>query len=63
MISGTYIWPRKFFDVCTTLTLGKQPCARACLIIEKVADIVAWLATIAAAVATRKTGQYILPVA
>lgn len=45
--------------MCTTFTLGKQPCARACLIIEKVAVIVAWLATIAAAVATTNTGQYI----
>jgi hypothetical protein len=41
LISGTYIWPRNFLDVCTTLTLGKQPSARACLIIENVADIVA----------------------
>lgn len=47
-------------DVCTTLTLGKQPSARACLIIEKVADIVAWLATTAAAVAISNTGQYML---
>jgi hypothetical protein len=60
LISGTYIWPRNFLDVCTTLTLGKQPSARACLIIEKVADIVAWLATTAAAVAISNTGQYML---
>ena len=60
LISGTYIWPRNFFDVYTTLTLGKDPRARACLIIEKVAVIVAWLATTAANVATINTGQYIL---
>jgi len=60
LISRTYIWPRNVLDVCTTLTLGKQPSARACLIIEKVADIVAWLATTAAAVAISNTGQYML---
>ena len=36
-----YICPRNFFDVLTTLTRGKHPSAFACLIIEKVADIVA----------------------
>jgi hypothetical protein len=43
------------------LTLGKQPSATACLINEKVAHMVAWLAMIAAAVATTYTGQYKLP--
>jgi hypothetical protein len=39
------------------LTLGKQPRASACLIIEYVIDIVAWLATTAAAVATMNDGH------
>lgn len=60
LISGIYIWLRNVLEVWTTLTLGKQPSARACLINEKVADMVAWLATIAAVVATKNTGQYIL---
>ena len=51
------MWFRNLFDVCTILTLGKQSSARACLINEKVAHMVAWLATTAAAVATRSTGQ------
>ena len=51
------MWFRNLFDVCIILTLGKQPSARACLINEKVAHMVAWLATTAAAVATRSTGQ------
>lgn len=59
LISGIYIWPRNFFEVCTTLTRGKQPSASACFTIEYVADIVAWLATTAAAVAITNAGQYI----
>jgi len=57
LISGLYIWPRYFLDVWMILTLGKQPRASACLIIEYVIDIVAWLATTAAAVATMNDGQ------
>lgn len=60
LISGMYMWLWFLFDVCTTFTLGKQPSAAACLINENVADIVAWLATIAAAVATTNTGQYMV---
>ena len=60
LISGIYIWLGYFFDVCITLTLGKHPSATACLINEKVAHMVAWLATIAAKVATTYTGKYIL---
>ena len=57
LMSGINMWLRNPFDVCTILTLGKQPSARACLINEKVAQMVAWLAASEAAVATRATGQ------
>jgi hypothetical protein len=60
LISGLYIWPRYFLEVWMIFTLGKHPTASACLIIEYVADIVAWLETIAAAVATTNAGQSIL---
>lgn len=60
LISGMYIWLRIFSDVCITLTLGKQYTAAACLITEKVAVMVAWLATTAAPVAIMSTGQYML---
>ena len=56
-MSGIYMWLRNLFDVCKILTLGKQPSARACLINEKVAQMVAWLAKSEAAVETRSTGQ------
>jgi hypothetical protein len=60
LISGLYICPRYFLEVWMIFTLGKHPTASACLIIEYVADIVAWLETIAAAVATTNAGQSIL---
>lgn len=44
------------------LTPGKQPRASACLTKEKVADIMAWLATTSAPAATWNMGQYIHPV-
>lgn len=39
------------------MILGKQPRAIACFMQEKVADIIAWLAIIAASVAITNTGQ------
>lgn len=45
-------------EVWTILTLGKQPRAWHCFTMEKVAEMIAWLATIAARVAITKTGQY-----
>lgn len=59
LTSGIYIWWR-CLEVYITLTLGKQPSERACLISEKVAVMVDWLATIAAAIAMTYTGQYIV---
>ena len=40
-----------------TFTVGKQPSARDCSMMEKVADIIAWLAIMAARVATTNIGQ------
>lgn len=41
------------------VTRGKQPSAIDCLMMEKLADINAWLATIAAKVLTTNIGQKI----
>jgi hypothetical protein len=41
------------------LTLGKQPKAEHCLIIEKVPVMMAWLPTTAASIAIAKTGHLI----
>jgi len=45
-------------EVCTTLTLGKQPRLSAWDMMEKAPEIIAWLAMMAAATATTKVGQY-----
>jgi len=45
--------------VCLTVTRGKQPSAIAFLIMENVAEIIAWLAMIAAPVDTANIGQKI----
>lgn len=57
LITGIYTWPTSLREVWTTLSLGKQPSAMACFTQENVADIMAWLATMAARVATTNTGQ------
>jgi hypothetical protein len=46
-----------FLEVWIILILGKQPRAMACFMQENVADIIAWLAIIAASVAITNTGQ------
>lgn len=48
-------------EVWTILTRGKHPRERDCWMMEKVAEIIAWLAMIDAATATTNIGQYILP--
>lgn len=58
-ISGMYIWPCILELVWITLTLGKQPNAEHCLIIEKVPVIMAWLPTTAARMAIARTGHLI----
>lgn len=55
--SGMYICPCIWFDVCIILTRGKHFSAQHWLIIEKVADMTAWLATTVARVAMINTGQ------
>lgn len=40
------------------LTLGKQPRASDCLMMEKLAEIIDWLATTAASVEMMNIGQY-----
>lgn len=57
LISGIYIWPWIFDDVCITLTLGKQLSAEHCLMIEKVPVMMAWLPTTAASIAITRTGH------
>jgi hypothetical protein len=59
LISGIYIWPCILDDVWTILTLGKQPKAEHCLIIEKVPVMMAWLPTTAASIAIARTGHLI----
>jgi len=44
--------------VWITFTRGKHPSVRDCWIIEKVPDIMAWLAIIDANTATTNVGQY-----
>jgi hypothetical protein len=50
-------------EVWTILTRGKQPSAVHCRTMEKVAEMTAWLPTIAARVAITSTGQNSLPAA
>jgi hypothetical protein len=57
LISGMYICPYILSDVCTTFTLGKQPNARDCLIIENVPVMTAWLPTTDASIAIASTGH------
>lgn len=57
LTSGTYICPYILLEVWTILTRGKQFNAQHWLMMEKVAEITAWLPTTAAKVATIKTGQ------
>lgn len=57
LISGIYICPCIFDDVCITLTLGKQLRAELCLMIEKVPVMMAWLPTTAASMAITRTGH------
>jgi hypothetical protein len=57
--SGMYTCPMNFGEVWMTFTVGKQPSARDCSMIEKVADIMDWLAIMAATVATTNMGQNI----
>lgn len=60
LISGLYICPCFLDDVWTSLTLGKQPKAEHCLIMEKVPVMMAWLPTTAASMAITRTGHLIL---
>lgn len=46
-----------FLEVWIILSLGKHPKAIDCFTHENVADIIAWLAIIAASVAITNTGQ------
>lgn len=57
LISGMYICPCIFDEVCTILTLGKQPKAEHCFMIENVPVIMAWLPTTAASMAITRTGH------
>lgn len=57
--SGMYICPYILLEVWTIFTWGKQLNAQHWLIMEKVADITAWLPITAAQVATMNTGQNI----
>lgn len=62
LITGIYIWPIRFFDVWMIFSIGKHPRAMDCFTQENVADIIAWLAIMAARVAITKTGQKRAPV-
>ena len=55
--SGRYTWPAYLLEVCTTSTRGKQPRDRALDIMANAPDSMAWLAMMAARIATRNTGQ------
>ena len=55
--SGMYTCPINFGEVWMTFTVGKQPSASDCSMIENVADIIAWLAMMAANVAATNIGQ------
>ncbi|KAG8070842.1 hypothetical protein GUJ93_ZPchr0006g45700 [Zizania palustris] len=55
--SGMYTCPSYLFDVCTTSTRGKQPNDSALDRMANAPDNIAWLAMMAAMIATTNTGQ------
>jgi hypothetical protein len=57
--SGMYTCPACFLDVCTTSTLGKQPREMALERMANAPDSMAWLAMMAAKMATMNVGQNI----
>ena len=58
--SGMYTCPINFGEVWMTFTVGKQPSASDCSMIENVADIIAWLAMMAANVAATLAKRQVL---
>jgi hypothetical protein len=55
--SGRYTCPAYLLEVCTTSTRGKHPRDSALDRMANAPDSMAWLAMIAARIATRNTGQ------